>query len=154
MPSINLLIKRLERDYPDFTYNVADEFWWAANTQTVHYNPTMPHCREYTLHELSHAILGHSGYEFDIDLIKMERDAWRKAQEIAPDYGIAIDEEITQDNLETYRTWLHARSVCPSCETTGMQTKNQHYYCLSCGQSWRANEARLCNLRRYTISAK
>lgn len=155
MPSTNLLIKRLKVDYPSFTFEASDKFLWSAKRRTIHIDPQAVHCSEFTLHELAHALLDHQGYRIDIDLIKLERDAWEYAQtHLGHAYGHTIDEEIIQDNLDTYREWLHSRSECPDCNATGIQTRSKNYRCLSCGHSWRVNEARLCALRRYSSTTK
>lgn len=155
MPSTHSLLNRLRRDFPGFRFEKSTGFWWSAAGQTIHIDPLADNCDVFTLHELSHAILGHRGYEYDIDLVKLERDAWEYARNIlGPEYDIALDEQIIQDNLDTYREWLHARSTCPDCEATGLQTKQQTYRCLACGHLWRVNEARLCALRRYSLQTK
>jgi len=155
MRSIDSLIKHLRVDYSQFSFELSDKFFWSAKKQTVYFDQTDENSEAFCLHELSHALLGHQGYERDMELIKMERDAWEYAMtELAPLYAITIDDEIVQGNLDTYREWLHARSTCPMCEATGIQTKQQYYSCLACGQTWRANEARLCALRRYSVQTK
>ena len=155
MPSMTTLFKRLQRDFPEFLFEKSDDFWWSATQRTVHINLAGEHSKLFSLHELSHALLDHSGYTRDIDLIKLERDAWEYAKNVlAPRYDIDMDEQIVQDNLDTYREWLHARSTCPACDATGLQSKQQLYHCLDCGHKWRANEARLCALRRYSLQTK
>lgn len=155
MPSISSLLRDLHRDYPALSFEPADEFWWSGAKQTVFYDPKAANALAYSLHELSHALLQHEGYERDIELIKLERDAWVYAKNtLAPRYDVEIDEDLIQDNLDTYRSWLHARSTCPDCEAVGLQTKYQHYYCIACGNTWRVNEARLCALRRYSLQTK
>ncbi len=155
MPSTTWLFKQLQKDFPRFTFQKADGFWWSARDQTIYLDTTSEHYEHFTLHELSHALLDHTGYKYDVELIKLERDAWHyAATDLGPRYHITIDEAIVQDNLDTYRDWLHARSTCPDCKTIGIQTKQQHYHCLGCGHSWRANEARICALRRYALQTK
>lgn len=155
MQSTRSLIKRLREDFPGFTFESSDSFWWSASRQTIHFDPTAEHSTAYSLHELSHAILDHHGYEYDIDLVKLERDAWDYAKRIlATEYNTTISTSIIQNNLDTYRDWLHARSECPSCEATGLQTKQRLYRCLACGHQWRVNEARICALRRYSLQTK
>ena len=155
MRSINWLIKQLRNDYPQFQFESADEFWWSAAKKTIYINSSTPNSQVFSLHELSHAILDHHKYKYDIELITLERDAWEYAKKhLAPQYAIKIDEQIVQDNLDTYRDWLHARSTCPECSATGLQTKQQSYRCLACGHQWRVNEARLCALRRYSLTTK
>lgn len=154
MRSMRWIPERLQEDFPQFTFKAADEFWWSAATNTIYINSKAQQNREFTLHELSHALLGHQGYKRDVELLKLERDAWEHAKTVlAARYDISIDEDIVQDNLDTYRRWLHARSACPECETVGIQTKEQLYKCVACGLEWRVNEARLCALRRYSLKA-
>lgn len=155
MPSTRSLLKQLQADYPQFHITTATEFWWSAATQTVHIDPKAANSDAFSLHELSHALLGHHGYTRDIDLVKLERDAWDHAITVlAPHYNITISDTTVQDNLDTYRDWLHARSTCPDCQATGLQHKQQQYRCIACGHSWRVNDARLCALRRYSLQSK
>lgn len=155
MPSIRSIIKTLQRDYPEYSFEAADGFWWSATKETIFYDPKATNSLYFTLHELSHAILGHSGYKRDIELLRLERDAWDYAASIlSKTYDISFQSSIVQENLDTYRQWLHARSTCPECDTTGIQSKNDLYRCLACGHKWRVNEAKLCALRRYSLQIK
>ena len=155
MRSINWLLNNLRSDFPEITFAPGADFLWSAGKKTISFDPGTDNSPAYTLHELSHAILNHQGYERDIELLKLERDAWECTRAtLAPRYGISIDYDLIQDNLDTYRSWLHARSLCPECETTGIQTKQRHYKCIACGHVWRVNEARLCALRRYSLATK
>lgn len=151
MVSTNSLIDILTKDFPEFTFQNSTDFCWSNSKKTIFINPNLPDANLFILHELGHAILGHSVYKRDVDLVKIERDAWEYARlQLAPRYKIKIEEDNIQDNLETYREWLHARSKCPSCDSTGLQIKIHLYRCLACNQTWRVNEARVCALRRYS----
>lgn len=155
MPSTHSLFKRLQVDFPEFRFLDATGFWWSPSDQIIHLDTSAEYTEHYSLHELSHALLGHQDYRYDIDLIKLERDAWDYAKNtLAPRYDMNLQDHVIQDNLDTYREWLHARSTCPDCEATGLQTRQQHYRCLDCGHTWRVNEARLCALRRYSLQTK
>jgi len=155
MPSTLSIVKQLQADFPQFYFQPAEEFLWSATTNTIHIDPKAKLGHAFTLHELSHALLGHKGYERDIELLKLERDAWEYAKTIlAPRYTTPIADMIIQDNLDTYRRWLHARSTCPECEAIGIQTKDQLYRCVACDHTWRVNEARICALRRYSLQTK
>lgn len=151
MPSIKSLVRKLETDFPDFTFIVAEDFLWTPATSTVSYNPSIENAEQMLLHELSHGILGHSTYARDIELLTLESAAWAKAREIATNYDSVITEQVAEDNIDTYREWLHARSTCPECTATGVQVKESVYECPACTNSWRVNEARLCGLKRYRI---
>lgn len=149
------MISKLRADFPGFRFEPAKEFWWSAKKMTIYYDPKATDSIAYTLHELSHAILGHEGYKRDIELLKLERDAWEYARgTLGTEYHVVINETTVQNNLDTYRHWLHARSTCPDCETTGIQVQGALYRCLFCGAQWQVNEARLCALRRYTLQTK
>lgn len=151
MPSTTLLATKLQADFPAFTFTGADEFRWSPQEQTIFYDHTSDD-QASLLHELSHASLRHADYTKDIELIEMERDAWEHATTtLSKRYAVTIDDTIVQDALDTYRDWLHARSTCPHCKATGLQTKKNQYKCLVCETKWRVNDARVCALRRYTL---
>lgn len=148
MESTNSLIEKLKIDYPGFTYQKAHDFQWSHGDKTIFYVCDDSDC-SFLFHELSHALLNHTGYHRDVELIAMEREAWDKSKEIAENYGINIDEELIQSNLDTYRDWMHKRSTCPDCNATGMQISKHDYKCLACNHQWRVNDAKTCALRRY-----
>jgi len=150
MQSTISLIPQLKANYPNFLFKKDDRFLWSPSEQTIYYN--VVGSPVFLLHELSHAILGHSDYSRDIELISMESKAWEKAAELAVSYNIQINNETIQLNLDTYRSWLHERSTCPACTATGFQTKKYNYKCLACNNEWQVNEARVCALRRYKIT--
>jgi hypothetical protein len=103
----------------------------------------------FLLHELGHATLGHSDYNKDIELLSLERAAWDQAELLAQQYNLSINENLIEDHLDTYRDWLHSRSLCPQCSFTGLQTGNAQYSCPACHAKWRVNQARTCGLKRY-----
>jgi hypothetical protein len=122
-------------------------------TKTVFYNPDLPHAKAMLLHEVSHGILDHHEYRRDVELLALEAAAWEKAKELAEQYHTAFTADISEDNLDTYREWLHARSTCPGCTANGYQVNATTYRCVACTQSWTVNEARLCALRRTSAKA-
>ena len=150
MPSTASLILRLKADYPQFTFKPAGRFLWSPSEQTIYYTDEAD-SYGFLLHELSHGLLGHADYGYDVELIAMERAAWDRAIGLAKNYDLAIDNELVQSTLDTYRDWLHARSTCPNCQATGLQTKKLNYTCPACRHNWRVNEARICGLKRSAI---
>lgn len=150
MEQTTLLIEKLKSESPEVSFVVGHEFGWNPKTHTVTYDETSPELEAYLLHEYGHALLGHDTYERDIDLIAMERDAWKVAQETATTHDLTIKSDTIQDALDTYRDWMHARALCPTCSATGIETSKHEYTCVSCRGKWRVNEARRCALRRYT----
>lgn len=153
MQSTTLLISKLRADHPALQFASDAEFRWDPTTKTVFYEASGDTAS--LLHELSHALLGHISYARDVELIEMERDAWQHTTTVlAPQYEVRVDEDATEDALDTYRDWLHARSRCPQCQATGVQTRKNTYKCLACLTLWQANDARICALRRYVINKK
>ena len=148
MPRTALLLSKIREDYPEIRFEKGDVFRWSPVDQTVYYIDNNDDVS--LLHELAHAVLGHKNYTRDIELLTIEREAWDHVVTVFKDkYAISIDEQQIEQMIDTYREWLHARSLCPSCEATGVQNDKNHYSCLACSASWRVNEARTCALRRY-----
>lgn len=152
MPSTFSLLKTLKQDFSDIVFSPSDRFHWSPDERVIYYGEVTDVAS--LLHEVAHATLGHTGYRYDVELLKMERDAWDFTKTtLVKKYKVAIDDERIESMLDTYRDWLHDRSLCPNCEATGIQIAINRYSCLACSGAWRVNEARSCALRRYELSA-
>lgn len=149
-PKTTSLIKRIIADYPQFNFVKDDLSHWSPDEQTVFYRDSA-HDEDLPelLHEIGHALLSHSNFRQDIDLINMETEAWQVAYSLATKYKLEIDQGQVSASLDTYREWLHARSRCPDCHQAGVQSTTGGYRCLLCQTQWLANDARQCGLRRY-----
>ena len=155
MAKISSLVAKLSTHYPAITFAGGDDFYWSPSENTVYYSETGAADDATLLHETAHALLDHRQFHRDIDLLRIERDAWEYAkQNLAPSYGTKIDEEMVEDMIDTYREWLHARSTCPVCSMTGVQTAASTYHCVGCDHDWKVNEARRCGLKRYSLTEK
>ncbi len=144
------ILSDLKSKYPQFNFKVGDQFYWSPSSSTIFYVDTKSQeAPALLLHELAHALLGHKNYTKDIELLNMESDAWQKTLLLAVDHQVMISEEDIEDSLDSYRDWLHARSLCPTCGAVGHQGKDKIYHCVVCNEQWRTNEARTCQLRRY-----
>ncbi len=88
------------------------------------------------LHELGHALLKHRIFRTEVERLKMEVDAWEKARELAAQYGVEFDDEKMQDELDTYRDFLHAKSRCPKCGLTRYATPDGVFHCPRCEELW------------------
>lgn len=84
------------------------------------------------LHEVGHALLGHKDFATDPERVKMECAAWQKAQELCRIYNIEYDEDFAEAELDTYRDWLHQKSLCKECGLTRYQTPDGVYHCPFC----------------------
>lgn len=153
-PSISLLVSKLRTKYPDYIFSEGSPCRWSPVEQTVYFEPINSQLAvSLLLHEVAHACLGHIDFDRDIELLNKERAAWRYAVELAPSFKLVIDPEIIDTHLDTYRDWLHTRSNCPNCQQTGLQTKKKTYSCINCRSSWRVNDARQCQQRRWKLVA-
>lgn len=144
------LIPRLEQDYPQLSFTPDHSACWSPRHNQVSYIADGTHAAAGLLHELAHALLMHSHYTSDLDLLQKEVAAWEKARSLASLYHLKLDEDHIQDCLDTYRDWVHKRSTCPTCHINGIQTSTSRYNCLNCMQAWSVSNARL--KRPYRLS--
>ena len=128
MQSCDKLISKLRADFTEVEFEEAERFGWRSKDGVVTYvadgNGLL------LLHELAHALLGHEDYTRDVELVRMEAEAWGKVREVlAPKYGVNYDEEWVEKQLDTYREWIDKRSRCPKCDYTGWQMDVGGYRC-------------------------
>ena len=124
-------LKQLALDYPALNFRRGRKFAFRP-PKTIVLGPPEPFYELLTLHEVSHAILKHKGFKMDVERLKMEVAAWEQAKKLAANYGIEVDEDFVQDQLDTYRDWLHQKSRCPACGLTRFQTPDGDYHCPRC----------------------
>lgn len=125
------LLTRVKQDFPELRFRMGKKFTFRP-PKTVIMGPQERLWGLLLLHELSHAILGHRSFRMDVERLKMESAAWEKAAELAECYGVIVDEDLIQDELDTYRDWLHTKSRCPKCGLTRFQTPDGAYHCPKC----------------------
>lgn len=142
-----ILIEKLRADFPQFNFAAGEDFHWNFETQTIFFTDS-PDFEAQILHELSHALNSHSSFEMDVELLQMEVEAWQTAREISQKYGIRIRNDLVENHLDTYRDWLHKRSLCPNCLVNGFQQTDLSYKCPACCAVWQTNDSRFKNLRR------
>lgn len=138
------MVATLAKRYPQFQFVPADIFAWSPDKQTVMYNSDQlaePCGTLALLHELAHAQLGHQDFSYDIELMRMEIEAWGVAKELAPKFGVTINDDYIHQCLESYREWMYKRSRCPECHEAGVQ-QDRYYHCIICGSRWRVTPNR------------
>ena len=124
-------LSQIKNDFPDFRFINGKKFAFRP-PRTIVLGPPEPFYELLTLPELSHAILKHKTFKMDIERLRMESEAWEKARELASRYSIEVNEDLIQDELDTYRDWLHSKSKCRKCGLTRYQTPNGIYHCPRC----------------------
>lgn len=128
--------------YPGLQFIQSSRFVWSPGHRAVYYSDedATQECNQLALlHEIGHAELGHTTYHSDIHLLGMEVDAWKYARTQASVFNISIDEDHIDGCLESYRIWLHKRSICPRCQFHGIQTSPTRYRCFMCRRGWRVS---------------
>lgn len=150
------LLERVRMDYPDLSFEESGQFSWHAKLKRVSFKAPAGSPAKATwalLHELGHALLGHTDYQYDIELLQLEAAAWTKSRELAAKYGVQIDEDYLQDCLDTYRDWLHLRATCPTCFARSLQASPRQYRCFNCQSEWSVSRSRFCRPYRLQKAA-
>lgn len=146
------ILSDLKCSFPDINFSNSGFFSWSPATSTVHYSNEMNQESAWSLiHEVAHAKLQHKGYKSDIELVKIESATWDVAETIAKQYDVAIDKNHIQNCLDTYRDWLYKRSLCPVCDSSGVQDEG-NYRCINCTSSWAVTTSKFCRPYRLRIA--
>ena len=130
---VNSLLETLKNRYPDYKFCSSKRFLFRP-PRTILFNPDDPNFNSLLLHELGHATLNHRDFKTDVTRLKMERAAWDQAIKIAAEFGVTIDDSLIEEELDSYRNWLHQRSKCKQCGLTCYQTPDGIYHCPHCEQ--------------------
>lgn len=150
-PKLTSLLQTLRHDYPGLAFVIGDISRWSPDEKTI-YIQAGPTAEWELLHELAHALLGHSDFTSHTTLVRLEVSAWQYARDtLGASYNIAIDANYIETALTSYRHWLEQQATCPSCGASGMQQADQSYYCLGCTIAWNTNDARQTAGRRYIV---
>ncbi len=148
---MELLLASLKTAYPHLEFASGKQFSWSPETHEIIYKIGTDDQRDRwsLLHETGHALLGHTAYQADYSLLRLEVAAWEKARELAAQFAVVLDEDHVQDCLDTYRDWLYKRSICPSCASKCLQQDDYaHYRCYNCHAVWRVTPSRFCRSYR------
>jgi hypothetical protein len=147
------LIGQLQAQFPGLRFTPGRQFCWSPETGEIFYkaNAKGRQAAWSLLHETGHALLEHTGYQADFELLSLEVAAWQRADQLAANLQVTIDPEHVQDCLDTYRDWLYKRSICPTCTTKCLQQGDfVHYRCFNCHTTWRVTANRFCRAYRST----
>lgn len=148
------LLTNIKQDFPELSFVSGQSYRWSPHENQITYNSSIDDDSSSwaLLHELSHALLSHSEYSSDFELLKLEVAAWNKAQTLQNKYHVTINPDHIQNCLDTYREWLYQRSTCPTCNNTCLQTSLNEYRCFNCHSTWKVTIARFCRPYRLMYS--
>lgn len=141
----------LKSMYPAIHFTPGEIFSYSHGNSTVTYPiDSVQDTRFFysLLHELGHAEALHNNFKSDLELIKLERDAWEKSKDIGQKIGIVVDHDHIEKCMDTYRDWIYARSLCPNCHQCGIQSARTAYSCPFCHNTWVVSQSRLCKVTR------
>ena len=124
-------LEQLKADFSEFRFINGKKFAFRP-PRTIVLGPPEPFSELLLLHEVAHAVLKHKTFRMDVERLRMESEAWDKARDLANRYNIEVNEDLIQDELDTYRDWLHKKSRCPKCGLTRFQTPDGEYHCPRC----------------------
>lgn len=132
--SFHTLLKALRQDFPALRFRQGERFTFRP-PRTIFYNPLLPSADLLIFHEIGHALCGHCDYQTHIRRLEIEAEAWAKGKEVIdshPNYQVTYNPDFAEDQLDTYRDWLHQKSLCPTCHLTRCQTPDGKYHCPHC----------------------
>lgn len=133
MPSLNKLVARLRADYPNLSFQSGELTKFTPPRSIFYASDASP---LELLHELGHYLIDKPSYASDIELVRIESEAWVKAKALCTTYGVKWNENYAEDHLDTYRDWLHVVSLCKNCQLAGYQDNTGLYHCSLCGAKW------------------
>lgn len=146
------IVHKLKARYSHFTFEPGEMARWSPGSKSIVYSSEdTPEALWGLLHEVGHALLDHTAYTSDAELLQKEAAAWYKALEVSKEYGTTISAEHIEQCLDTYRDWLYKRSLCPVCHQHGLQASSSIYKCPNCSGSWRVTQHRFCRTYRLSI---
>ena len=143
------------KNFTDQTFIPGTYFMWSPYSRTITVDTRRINTnngRLALLHELGHARLGHRIYKYDMELLRMEMDAWDIARDLAPQYGVKINEEHIASTIASYDDWLTKRATCPDCNNFSLQRGRDSYGCFACGAKWVVNWRKDRRVKRTIVS--
>ncbi|MBR3320251.1 hypothetical protein IKG20_03035 [Candidatus Saccharibacteria bacterium] len=124
-------LESIKTAYPKFSFLPGRKFLFRP-PKTIYYLESNENFRFLLLHELSHAVLGHFTFEKSLERLQLERDAWEKTRELCKTYDVPFDESLAEEELDTYRDWVHKKTLCKTCGLTCLEVSPESLYCPFC----------------------
>lgn len=132
MPKPTNFLEKVKTKYPIYHFHFGKKFSFRPPKSIYLGSPNDSNFEMLTLHELAHAELGHFSYKTDIERIKMEVSAWETTKKLCQEFNIPFNSSLSEEELDSYRNWLHQKSLCKKCKLTRYQTPDGTYHCPHC----------------------
>src|SRR5258708_3740179 len=94
----------LKERFPGVHFTKSTVFSWNPSTKTVYYpSEELSDAAFMTgiIHEIAHSELKHKDFKHDVQLLKMERDAWVHAAKLIAELGGNLDRDHIEDCLDS-----------------------------------------------------
>ena len=124
-------LETLKKSYPDFSFKPGRKFLFRPKT-SIFYLETNENFRLLLLHELSHALLGHFSFDRSLERLQIERDAWEKTRALCEELNVPFDNSLAEAELNTYRDWVHQKTLCKTCGLSCLEVSSESLYCPFC----------------------
>ena len=125
-------LAKVRGDYPEVKFVAGKRFSFRPPRTVVFCDEPDDTAPLLLLHELGHFLTGRFDFKTEVERLKIEVMAWEKAKELAPLYGVFVDEDLIENELDSYRDFLHQKSRCPLCGLTRFQTPDSVFHCPKC----------------------
>ncbi|MBQ9018160.1 hypothetical protein IJ117_00115 [Candidatus Saccharibacteria bacterium] len=126
-----VLFDRVKKDHPEVIFRSGRKFLFKP-PKTIVLGPDEPNSSLLLLHELGHYLSSHRDFCTQADRIRCEIEAWRVARSLCDRYKVCYDEDVVENELETYREWLDSVARCPKCRLVRVQTPDGKWHCPRC----------------------
>ncbi|MBQ3430949.1 hypothetical protein IJG20_02535 [Candidatus Saccharibacteria bacterium] len=129
-------LETIKSAYPNFSFKPGKKFLFRPK-KTIFYFESDENFRPHLLHELSHALLGHFSFNTSLERLEIERDAWEKTRELCEQFSIPFPETLAEADLNTYRDWVHQKTLCKTCGLTCLEINLKTLYCPFCQKTYK-----------------
>ena len=129
-------LEAIKESYPEFTFRPGRKFLFRP-PKSIYYLESDENFRFLLLHELSHALLGHFSFSRSLERLQIERDAWAKTRELCSLHSITFNEELAEIELNTYRDWVHQKTLCKHCGLSCLEVSSESLYCPFCQNEYK-----------------
>lgn len=136
--SMKALVPKLQALYPNLSFKFGRRFAFKP-PKTISIGPDEgPYTPQLLFHELGHALSKEYAYSTKVERLRIESIAWQTGKAAYQEHQQALnlpswDDDFAEDNLDTYRDWLHQKSICRTCGLT-MFEDDSGWHCPYCDQ--------------------
>lgn len=130
-PENRAFLNKIITAFPEFIYKPGKKFIFRPK-KTIYYEEKSSNFPLLLLHETAHALLKHYSFATSLERLTLERDAWKKTHALCKKFAQPFDADFAEKNLDTYRDWLHQKTLCKVCGLTCLELNSESLFCPFC----------------------